>query len=244
MPYNYPYYQELFESYGFRNYFNQYTYHRKFEKGGLSEEIKEKARRVFNNPDYHFKIFNNRQIKSIAEDFTIIFNSAWARFPGVPKINAAHSMALLKQMKPIMDNRLIHIAYYKNEPVGFFIMMPDIFQVFRKFNGKLNLINKLRLIYNLRVRKSITRVIGRIFGVVPEHQGKGVEGGLVMAFEKYTNEPGFQYTDLELNWIGDFNPTMMKVCEQIGAKIYKTHATYRYLFDPDAKFERASKVNI
>ncbi len=26
MPYNYPYYKELFESYGFQNYFNQYTY--------------------------------------------------------------------------------------------------------------------------------------------------------------------------------------------------------------------------
>jgi hypothetical protein len=244
MPYNFPYYQDLFESYGFRNYFNQYTYHRKIEKGGLSEEIREKARRVFNNPDYRFEIFSNRRIKSIAEDFTVIFNSAWARFPGVPKINAAHSMALLKQMKPIMDNRLIHIAYYKNEPVGFFIMMPDIFQIFRKFNGKLNLINKLRFIYNLRVNKNVTRIIGRIFGVVPEHQGKGVEGGLVMAFEKYANGPRFQYTDLELNWIGDFNPTMMKVCEQIGSKIYKTHATYRYLFDPEAKFERAGKVNI
>jgi hypothetical protein len=244
MPYNYPYYQELFESYGFKNYFYQYTYHRKIEKGGLSPEIQDKARRVFENPDYSFDIFSNRKIKSIANDFMIIFNAAWARFPGVPKINTAHALALLKQMKPILDKRLIHIAYFKGEPVGFFIMMPDIYQVFRKFNGKLTLINKLRLVYNLRVSKSVTRIIGRIFGVVPEHQGKGVEGGLVMAFEKYANGPRFQYTDLELNWIGDFNPTMMKVCEQIGSKIYKTHATYRYLFDPNAHFERARKVNI
>jgi len=27
MPYNYPYYANLFEQYGFKNYFNQYTYH-------------------------------------------------------------------------------------------------------------------------------------------------------------------------------------------------------------------------
>lgn len=244
MPYNYPYYQELFESYGFQAYFDQYTYHRDFTTVNLSEEIQEKANRVFDNPDYRFETFHKSKIDKIAEDFMIIFNAAWAKFPGVPKITKAHSLALLNQMKPIMDNRLVYIAYHKEEPIGFFIMMPDISQVTRKFKGKLNLLNKLRLLYDLRLRKSVTRIIGRLFGVVPEYQGKGVEGGLVMAFAQRAMEPGFQYTDLELNWIGDFNPTMMKVCEQIGSKIYKTHITYRYLFDREAPFERATKVNI
>lgn len=244
MPYNFPYYKELFEAYGFKNYFNQYTYHRTFEKDDLSEEIRDKAKRVFDNPDYTFEIFSKAKIHSIAEDFKIIFNAAWARFPGITEISNAHALVLLRQMQPIMDNRLVHIAYYKGDPVGFFIMMPDISQVFRKFNGKLNLINKLRLMYSLRVSKSVTRIIGRLFGVVPQHQGRGVEGGMVMAFSKYANRPNFQYTDLELNWIGDFNPTMMKVCEQIGSRIYKTHITYRFLFDRNASFERAKKVNI
>jgi hypothetical protein len=244
MPYNFPYYKELFEAYGFQAYFNQYTYHRTFEEDGLSEEIHDKAQRVFENPDYTFEIFDRSKTDKIAEDFMIIFNAAWARFPGVPKITKKHSLALLTQMKPIMDKRLVHIAYYKKEPIGFFIMMQDISQIFRNYNGKLNLINKLRFIYSLRVRKRVTRVIGRLFGVVPEHQGKGIEGGLVVSFARLAKKPGFQYTDLELNWIGDFNPTMMKVCEQIGSKIYKTHITYRYLFDRDAPFERATKVNI
>ena len=123
-------------------------------------------------------------------------------------------------------------------------MMPDISQITKNFNGKLKLFNKLKLIFHLRFSKKVTRIIGRLFGVVPEHQGKGVEGGLVVNFAKLAIAPGFQYTDLELNWIGDFNPTMMKVCEQIGSQIYKTHTTYRYLFDREAPFERAKKVNI
>ncbi len=244
MPYNFPYYQELFEAYGFQNYFNQYTYHRKIENVPLSEEIRDKAKRVFDNPDYTFEIYSKDRAQKIAEDFTIIFNAAWARFPGVPKIKTAHSMSLLKQMSPIMDNRLIHLAYHKGKPIGFFIMMQDISQIFKNFNGKLNLINKLRFMYQLKVRKRVTRIIGRLFGVVPEHQGRGVEGGLVVAFEKQALGTIFKYTDLELNWIGDFNPTMMKVCEQIGSKIYKTHVTYRYLFDRNAPFERATRVNI
>ena len=46
-----------------------------------------------------------------------------------------------------------------------------------------------------------------------------------------------------MNWIGDFNPTMMRVAERVGAKIRKTHITYRYLFDRTKEFKRARKVN-
>jgi hypothetical protein len=41
-----------------------------------------------------------------------------------------------------------------------------------------------------------------------------------------------------MNWIGDFNPKMMRVCEQLLAEIYKTHHTYRFLFDREKPFER------
>jgi GNAT superfamily N-acetyltransferase len=243
MPYNFPYYRELFEAYGFQNYFNQYTYHRTFEPGGLEEVMEEKAKRIFSNPDYRFKTIDLKQTEKFAEDFMVIFNKAWARFPGIKKLSRLHAIALLKQMQPIMDTRLVLFGYHKEEPIAFFIMMPDINQIIRHFNGKLNLVNKLRTWYLLRIKKTCTRVMGRIFGVVPEHQGKGLEGGLIKAFEKIVHTTKFHYTDLEMNWIGDFNPSMMKVCEQIGAKIRKTHITYRYLFDRNKPFKRYKKVN-
>jgi len=46
------------------------------------------------------------------------------------------------------------------------------------------------------------------------------------------------YEELQMNWIGDFNPKMMNLARQIGATIYKTHHTYRYLFDQNQPFER------
>jgi len=36
---------------------------------------------------------------------------------------------------------------------------------------------------------------------------------------------------------------MMKIAEQIGAKIRKTHVTYRYMFDPTKPFKRMKKVS-
>ena len=243
MPYNFDYYNELFESYGFENYFNQYTYHRKMDNKGMSKQTREKAKRIFENPDYHFELINKKNIDKFAEDFVVIFNKCWAKFPGVPKVAKAHALAMLMQIKPIIDHRLMITAYYKNEPAGFFIMIPDISQILRKFKGKLGPYNKVRLLYYLKFTKTINRIIGVIFGVIPEHQKKGLDGGMVITFERIALSKGFQYTDLEMNWIADFNPTMMKMVEQIGGKIYKTHITYRYLFDRNKEFVRARRVN-
>jgi len=79
---------------------------------------------------------------------------------------------------------------------------------------------------------------GIIFGVVPEFQGKGVESAIGLALTRASWQPGFQYREIELNWIGDFNPKMLGVIRLLGVKKYKTYITYRYLFDRERPFER------
>lgn len=243
MPYNFPYYKDLFESYGFKNYFNQYTYLRQLCGEGMHSVIRRIGERILQNPDYEVKMIEkgNRQF---AYDFRKIYNKAWAGFSGIKEITDSEAIDLLNEMNPIMDERLIYYTYYKGEPIAFFIMMPDIGQIIRKFNGKWNLWNKLRFLWNLKVMNSIDRTIGRIFGVVPEFQGKGVEAAMVIKFEREVLKPGFPYKTLELNWIGDFNPVMMKVAEYIGGSIYKTHTTFRYYFDRNREFKRAPLVNM
>ena len=239
MPYNYSYYYQLFENYGFKDYFKQLTYRRKIEPGGLDPVVHAKAERLKRNPDYSFEIINMKKIDKYAEYFMEVYNRAWAVIPGAAKISKQHATALLNQLKPIIDPRLMHFAFYKGEPVAFFLMMIDLNQIYKGLNGKSNWLNTLKIAYRVKIAHKANRVISLAFGIVPEHQGKGVDGGLVISFEKYALDKNFPYKDLQLNWIGDFNPTMCKIAESIGAKVYKTHITYRYLFDREKPFERA-----
>ena len=80
---------------------------------------------------------------------------------------------------------------------------------------------------------------GLVFGVAYDFHGKGVEGAMIK-FAEETIVPTNRYKDTILTWIGDFNPKMIKVCENLGAKQYRTFATYRYLFNRNKPFERAS----
>jgi GNAT superfamily N-acetyltransferase len=243
MPYNPPRYQQLFESYGFENYFNQYTYHRKVYDGDLDDHLKATADRIASNPRYKICHINRDNLKKYAEEFSQVYNHAWIRHSGVKEITPAHAMALLKSLKPILDERLVWFAYYDDEPVGFLIMIPEMNQVFRYVGSRLNLLGKLRFLWYFRVRKVCTKALGIIFGFVEEHQRKGLEGAMVYAFRRVALAKGFPYKEIELNWIGDFNPSMIRIVEMVGFKVKKTHVTYRYLFDRTKPFQRARKVS-
>jgi hypothetical protein len=45
-----------------------------------------------------------------------------------------------------------------------------------------------------------------------------------------------------MNWIGDFNPKMMKVASMVGGKIFKEHQTFRLIFDKSIIFEREKEI--
>ena len=241
MPYNFKYYKDLFENYGFKNYFEQYTYYRPISDQGVHPEVWEKAQRITKNPGYSFKHIRKKEMEKFAEDFRTIYNKAWGKHAGVKEISTLHAKALIRSMKPILDEKLMWFAYYEDQPIAFFLMLPELNQIIKHLNGKMNWLGRIKFLYH-KWRKTITRAFGIIFGVVPEQQGKGLEAALINAFADVALKPDFPYKDLEMNWIGDFNPTMIRVAEQVGAKIKKTHITYRYLFDRNKPFERAKKL--
>ncbi len=242
--YNPPYYRDFFESYGFREYFGQLIYHRKIERGALRPAMLERARRLLSNPDYSFGYLPRHRMKELPEMVRTIFNKAWASFPGVPRMSEAQARHLYHSLRPILDEKLLWFGYYRDEPISFFLMIPEINQVLKHLNGKLHWFNKLRFFWYKDVLHVIDKAVGILFGVVPEHRRKGVEAAMIHEFSKVAYSEQFRYRELEMNWIADYNPPMMKVLDQIGATVTKRLITYRYIFDPSIPFERAALVNV
>jgi GNAT superfamily N-acetyltransferase len=243
MGYHLNYYQQLFIGYGFREYFRQFTYGRKINNEGVDPVVWEKAQRITQNPNYSVVNISKRNLDGFANDFMTIYNLAWGRYTGVQKMTLPHAKTLMNTIKPILDEKLIYFAYFQKKPIGFFVMLPELNQIVSHLNGTFGIVNKLKFLYLLRVKKICTKALGIIFGIVPQHQGKGVEGALINEFAKHALRPNFQYTELELNWIADFNPAMQRVAEQIGAKVCKTHITFRYMFDREKAVTPPKKVS-
>ncbi len=237
MFYHQPYYQAFFEAYGFQVYFKQYTYKR-YAPDPLGPKIMDRAAQLELDLGYSVRHPSKKNLPKLAKDFSEVYNQAWAGHAGTAEIPYEKALKLMKSMKPAIVEQLLNFAYYQDKPIGFFIMLPELNQIFKHLNGKFGPWSKVKFLYHFwRFKRSKNRkVFGLIFGVVPEFQGKGVEALMMKAAH-----PGlidYSPQDMEMNWIGDFNPKMMLVARSLGAVIYKTHITYRKLFDPTKPFSR------
>ena len=231
-----PYYRTLFEQYGFQIFFKQYTYYRTTAEA-LHPRFAEQA--AAHAGRFRFAHARKQEPERLARDFHHVYNLAWGRHAGVQPMSLAQAQALVREMRPVLDERLLWFAYHDDEPVAFFISLPELNQIFRHVGPRLNLWGKLRFLwYRWRYRRRPDkRMFGIIYGVVPDYQGKGVDAAMLHHARPRLEAAG--YADIEMNWIGDFNPRMMVTTRSIGARIVKTHATYRYLFDRERVFERS-----
>lgn len=237
MPWNFPYYQQFFEAYGFQVYFKQYTYMRPTKGVDFDPKFHKRAAITINDPDYEYRFLKKKELfEKFPEYFVEVYNQAWARHMG-KTMTIKEAQIMLKKLKPVVDEKLIFFGFHKGRPVSFFISIPELNQIFKYVNGKMDLWGKLTFLYH-KIFNPPNKMLGLVFGVVPDQQGKGVESAMVKRFDEMSSLPSFPYDTIEMNWIGDFSPKMMRVCEQLYAKIYKTHHTYRYLFDREKPFER------
>lgn len=235
--YNFPYYKDLFEAYGFQVYFYQLTYARRV-KDPLSPRLAEKAAIIAKDPDYSFRYIRKDEMQKLPEYIHHVYNNAWANRSENPELTLPQAQLIVKQMKPIMDRKLVFFGFYKDEPVSFFISLPELNQIFKYVNGKLDWRGKLTFLWH-QFRKTNRKAFGILFGIVPKHQGKGVDGAMIMAAGEVFQRTYDRYDEYEMNWIGDFNPKMINVVEQVGGYVGKRHATYRKLFDETKPFKRA-----
>jgi hypothetical protein len=235
--YHPPYYETFFKAYGFQVYFYQFTFGRTVD-GPLSPRLAEKAAITAKNPDYEFRYLRRDELPKLAGYIHHVYGHAWANRPENPELSLQQAELIVKQMKPIMDRRLLYFGFYKGEPVSFFLSLPEINQIFKHLNGRLDLIGKIKFMWHT-IRKTNRKAFGILFGIVPAHQGKGLDGAMIMKAREILQEKYNRYDEYEMNWIGDFNPRMINVVEQVGATVTKKHATLRKLFDSSKSFKRA-----
>jgi hypothetical protein len=236
VPYNPPYYQNLFESYGFQPYYNMEGFHLDITKP-LPERLTKIAERILHKPGYEFRHFTWKEERKYIQDFVEVFNEAWASFKEhFEPLEPEYIRNTLKKAKPILDEEFIWLAYFEGKPIGIYLMFPDLNMILKHLNGKLGLISALKFLW-LKKRYTMTRAKGLLMGVIPKFQNRGIESAFIHNLSAvFRNKP--HYTEIEFSWVADFNPRMRKVFIAVGCVPVKNYITYRYLFDRTKEFKR------
>ncbi len=232
MQYNPPYYKKLYEEYGFENYFEQVT-HRLDIKKPFPERFWKIAEWIGKKPDYHFKHFTWAEKDKFIHDMIEVYNDAWKYHENFTPLTVEKVDSTFQSAKSIVIEELLWFAYYKDEPIGFILMYPDVNQIFKEFNGKLGVLNKLRFVW-LKHKKQMTRIRVVILGVKIKYQKSGVESGMFYHLRQPVYDRPW-INEMELSWVGDYNPKMRSLEDAMGAEFSKKHITYRLIFDPDKR---------
>lgn len=235
MPYNFSYYKDLFENYGFKNYFEQYSFHDEFSRP-YPERMRKYAEHMFEKPEFRFQHFEMKKAEMYIKQLVDMYNKVWSDFhENYTPLRFEDFYAIFKNSKPVLNEKTIWFAYHNGMPVGFLIAFPDVNEIFKKIgNGKLNFLNILKLFYYRR--RAVTRARLLLSGVIPEYQRTMVIGGLYIKLTDTMRAMGMK--ELELSWVGDYNLTVNRMYTQFGAVKAKTHITYRCLFNPATEFVR------
>jgi hypothetical protein len=235
MPYHKKYYRQYFEDYGFRNYFEQYSYHVPVAK--FPDRIMKIAEWISRRPGYSFRHFEMNNSTKYVKDIVEIYNSTWSVFKeDFTPLDPVFFEEALKKAKFLIDEDLIWFGYFNDKPIAFFILFPDFNQILRHFDGKLTPWNMIRTFY-YKTTHEMNRMRAVVGGVHPAYQNSGVESAIFLQLYKvFLKKPWFK--ELELSWVGDFNPKMIAIYEALGSKKAKTHITYRYLINKNLPFLR------
>jgi GNAT superfamily N-acetyltransferase len=236
VPYNPPYYRDLFEQYGFRVYYTMEGFHYDLTKP-IDERFRKIAEWVAAKPGYEFRHFTWKEEDKLIADFVEVFNEAWASFKkNFEPLEPDYIKNVLKKSKVILDEEFIWLAYFEGKPIAIYLMFPDLNQILKHLNGRLDPWSVVKFLW-LKWRKTMTRAKGLLMGVIPKYQGMGIESGFILKLrEVMKHKP--HYKEVEFSWVADFNPRMRKIFVSVGSVPAKKYITYRYLFDRTREFKR------
>lgn len=222
-PYNPPYYEKLWESYGFQKYhiFVAFRYdlgRMPFEESLRAIEYAKKKYDFTIQPmSYDLPREEIQAVQRILEESLIPLEYDYLVPPTFEEV-----MRLARMLRKFVPPGFAQIAWAKGEPVGFAVAIPDYNEVLRRMRGRLFPTGWLAF---LRYRKRISRGRAFLLFVTPSYQGKGVPTALLFELFKEGRKRG--YVLAEGSFINVANTKMCREAENLGGIPYKKCALFR-----------------
>ena len=241
MNFNPPYYRKFFEDYGFAFYYEQVTNHLDMTKP-FPERFWKIAEWVNNKKEYTFRHFTWKEADKFLIDLKTVYDDAWQFHENFTPIKMEDMRTSMLEAKSIIVEEMIWFVYTENNPIAFLVMLPDANEILKHFNGKMNLLNKLRFVYYKKFQ-GFTRSRITIMGVAPKYQRSGVESGIFSQLDPVMKKH-HNIHEVEFSWVGDFKPKMRQLHEAVGGRYAKRHITYRKLFTDGQEAHRSTIIPV
>jgi len=223
MTYNPPYYMELLENAGYNKAKDLYAYWYHVGKE-LPARLNRIVSKVYDKEkDLVVRNLDKKRFDADLDAVRTIYNEAWERNWGFVPMTDKEISHMAKKLKPLVEPRIINLAFVGDEPVGFAMGLPDYNNVLKILNG--TIANPVRTIKALVAGKRIRSGRCLTLGVREKFRKRGIEATLFAMTWQGGIDMNYRYG--ELSWILEDNQPMIDgATRAFSAEHYKTYRIY------------------
>jgi len=196
----------------------------------MEAALSDSARRMLERPlpasvkmrRLNFKDYPN-EIRRIVD----IYNDAWSGNWGFVPLTEPEAEAMAKQMKMLLDDRLVWFAEMDGEAVAFIVALPNINEAIRDLDGRLFPFGWAKLLWRLKSHRVKSARVP-LFGVRRSLSGTLIGSAIPLQLigSVLPANAVFGFRSIELSWILEDNLPMRRILERLGARAYKTYRVY------------------
>ncbi len=223
MTYNPPYYLAFAETYGMIKAMDFFAYL-------ITDDVPFDPRsarlieRIRRRSGATIRALDMSNFDAEVEKVKLVYNSAWLPNWGFVPMDDAEFRHMAKELKQIVDQRIVLFAEVDGKPVGFCLSLPDVNQALIKLNGRLFPTGLIKLLWLTKVKKVCNRARVMVMGILPEYQKRGID--TLLHHETYVRGTAAGYHQGEMSWILESNTQMNAVAHNLGASLYRTYRMY------------------
>ncbi len=152
-----------------------------------------------------------------------IYNDAWEKNWGFIPMSYAEFKQMGKELRPVIDKRLILFAEVDGDPAGFIVALPDYNRIIKTIkNGRLFPAGIFKLLFN---KKKIDR--SRVITLGIKLRYRTLALGTLLYKKIYDIMQTTNYKEIEMSWVLEDNYPMKSPLIQMGADPYKTYRIYQ-----------------
>ena len=151
-----------------------------------------------------------------------LYNEAWGENWGHVPMRPAEFAQLVKEMKQIVDPKIVFIVEDAGVPVAFSLSLPNLNLALRHVtDGRLFPTGALQLLARAKAG-AITECRNPLMGVRKAYRGHGLDA--LMNYATITEGPKAGYAACEMSWVLDVNTPLRNALDHLNSVIDKEYA--------------------
>jgi len=221
MTYNPKYYLDLCDNYGLKKTKDLNAWKLDSDKVLSSDKLRRVQEIAKQRSGLKITNLNMKDFDKELEKVKFVYNKAWAPNWGFVPMTNAELDAMAKDLKPLVEPKLVLFGEIDNKLVGFALVMLDYNQIFKSMNGRLFPFGWLKL-FTQKKKITWSRVI--TLGLIPEYQKRGLDAVFYWEIVNRARDLGILLG--EASWILEDNDMMNRGAITMNGELYKKYRMY------------------